>query len=394
MVFDPLPRRRSGIITRRYLARLATGTGLAALAPAIVGRAEPAVIRIGQIEALTGPSSPYGMRARDGAKLALEQINEHGLSVGGSTYRLKVALGDMANDPRQAVTLLRQYAASAEMLCSIGPTNSVGFVPIVPLAEQASFPLVGDGSGVPIKEWNSWGFRVNPINSTGTPILLRQVVAREKVKRLAVLYDQTQDGQRADSEVCKASAATIGYEVVAFEAFRTGDQDFSPQIATIRSAKPDAIFVAAATGDGVKVVTQIREAALDQPLLTGSGSFQDPVYWNGTKGQIKDCYTWISLDLQEPSPALKAFLDAYRKLYGQEPASTCAYGADAIHSVTAALQKAGKLDRAALREVLASLHIVTPIGTHVQFKNPPSGENLDPTVVPIKVTGPGAYDRI
>jgi branched-chain amino acid transport system substrate-binding protein len=382
------------MLTRRRLVRLATGTGLALAVPATVGRAEPTSIKIGQIEALTGPSSPYGIRARDGAKLALDQINEKGVQVGGITYWLEVSLGDMANDPRQAVTLLRQNAASAEMLCSVGPTNSVGFVPILPVAEQASFPLIGDGSGVPIKTWNSWTFRVNPINSTGTPVLLRQVVAREKVKRLAVLYDQTQDGQRADADVCKTSAGTIGYEVVSFDAFRTGDQDFSPQIATLRNAKPDAIFVAAATGDGVKIVPQIREAGIDKPLLTGSGSFQDPVYWNGTKGQIKDCYTWISLDLQQPSAALKSFLDAYRKLYGQDAASTCAYGADAMYTVAAAVQAAGKVDRGAVREVLAALDITTPIGTHVQFKNPPSGDNLDPTVVPIQVTGPGAYVRI
>src|SRR6201999_2901844 len=128
----------------------------------------------------------------------------------------------------------------------------------------------------------------------------------------------------------------------------------------------------------VKVVPQVREAGLGQPLMTGSGSFQDPVYWQGTKGAIKDSYTWISLDLQAPSPSLKAFLDSYRKEYGQEPASTCAYGADAVNAVVAALQKAGKPERGAVREALASLDVVTPIGTHVKFQNPPGGENLDP----------------
>jgi branched-chain amino acid transport system substrate-binding protein len=292
----------------------------------------------------------------------------------------------MANDARQSITLLRQYAAQDEFICAIGPTNSVGFVPIVPVAEQVKFPLIGDGSGVPIKAWNDWAYRVNPINSTGTPILLRQVVALDKIKRLAVIYDQTQDGQRADAEVCKAEAGRLGYELVAYEAFRTGDQDFSPQIATVRNGKPNAIFVAAAIGDGVKVVSQIREAGLDVPLMTGSGSFQDPVYWQSTKGQIKGAYTWISLDLQQPSPALKAFLDSYQKRFGREAASTCAYGA--------ALRKANKPDRQTLRSVLASLDFVTPIGTHIQFKNPPDGENLDPTVVPIQVTGPGTYVRI
>lgn len=381
------------MIRRRDLLRLAGGA--AALgAPAITGRAEPATIRLGEIEALTGPSSAYGVRGRDGAKLALAQVNQTGLVLGGTTYALAISLGDMANDARQSITLLREYAASPDILCCIGPTNSVGFVPIVPVAEQLQIPLVGDGSGVPIKAWNTWGYRVNPINSTGTPVLLRAVVAREKVKRLAVIYDQTQDGQRSDAEVCKAMAGPIGYDLVAFEAFRTGDQDFSPQIATVRSGRPDAIFIAAATGDGVKVTTQVREAGLDQPLMTGSGSFQDPVYWQGTKGKIKDCYTWISLDLQAPSPSLKAFLDAYRKEYGQEPASTCAYGADAVNAVVAALRMADKPVRAAVREALAALDVVTPIGTHVRFQNPPGGENLDPTVVAIQVTGPGVYQRL
>jgi branched-chain amino acid transport system substrate-binding protein len=380
------------MIGRRGFTRLAAGAAI--FAPAIVGRAAPPVIRFGEIEALTGPSGPYGIRGRDGVQLAMEQVNAAGLVLGGTTYQLDVSVGDMANDARQSITLLRQYAAQPDFICSIGPTNSVGFVPIVPVAQQVEFPLIGDGSGVPIKAWNEWGYRVNPINSTGTPVLLKQVMAKAKFKRLGVIYDQTQDGQRADAEVCKAQAGPLGYELVAYEAFRTGDQDFSPQISTLRSARPDAIFVAAAIGDGVKVVSQIKEAGLDMPLMTGSGSFQDSVYWQATKGQIKDGYTWISLDLQQPSPALKAFLDSYQQRFGHEAASTCAYGADALYTLVAGLRKAGKPDRAALREALASLDVVTPIGTHVQFKNPPTGENLDPTVVPIQVTGPGTYVRI
>lgn len=379
------------MIKRRHIL---LGSASAALAPAIIGRAAPATLRFGQIEALTGPSAAYGNRGRDGAKLAMEQINKAGLQIGETTYQLDVSLGDMANDPKQAITLLRQYASQPEYLCAIGPTNSVGFVPIVPVAEQVQLPLIGDGSGVPLKTWNEWSFRVNPINSTGTPILVKQVVAKEKVKKFAVIYDQTQDGQRADAEVCKAQASTLGYQLVAYEAFRTGDQDFSPQIATVRSARPDALFIAAAIGDGVKVVSQVREAGLQIPLLTGSGSFQDPVYWDATKGAIKGGYTWISLDLQSPTPALKSFLDAYRSRFNQDPASTNAYGADAVYAMAKALQLAGKPDRGALREALASLDITTPIGTHVQFKNPPGGDNLDPTVVPIQVTGPGTYARV
>jgi branched-chain amino acid transport system substrate-binding protein len=381
---------RMSMIRRRTL--LATAVTLAS--PAITGRAAPAVIKFGQIESLTGPSGAAGTRGRDGARLAMDQINASELQIGGATCQLEVSLGDLANDPKQAITLLREYAAQPEFICAIGPTNSVGYVPIVPVAEQVAIPLIGDGSGVPMKAWNAWAYRVNPINSTGTPVLLRQLAAQGKLKKLAVIYDQTQDGQRADADVCKAYAATLGYQLVAFEAFRTGDQDFSPQIATIRSARPDAIFVAAAPGDGIKVVPQVREAGLTAALLTGSGSFQDPVYWNATKGAIDGGYTWLSTDLQSPTPELKLFLDAFRKKFGQEAATNNVYGADAVFTMVQALKLAGKPDRGAIREALATMDFVTPIGTHIKFQNPPSGDNADPTVVPVQVTGPGTYVRI
>ncbi len=376
------------------MIRRRTVLAAALAAPAITGRAAPATIRFGQIESLTGPSGAAGTRGRDGARLAIDQVNAGELQIGGATYQLEVALGDLANDPKQAITLLRQYAAQAEFVCAIGPTNSVGYVPIVPVAEQVRLPLIGDGSGVPIKAWNEWAYRVNPVNSIGTPVLLKQVVAKDKVKKLAVIYDQTQDGQRADADVCKAQAPVLGYELVAFEAFRTGDPDFSPQIATVRSARPDVLFIAAAPGDGIKVVPQVREAGLDLPLLTGSGSFQDPVYWTSTKGAIAGGYTWLSTDIQSPAPALKAFLDAFRTKFGQQASTNNVHGADAVFTLVHALKLAGRPDRDAVQQALAHIDFLTPIGTHIKFDNPPSGDNATPTVVPVQVTGPGTYVRI
>src|SRR6202042_262263 len=124
--------------------------------------------------------------------------------------------------------------------------NSVGFVAMVSVVAQLQLPLIGDGSGVPLKAWNEWVVRINPVNSTGTPVLLRKVTAKAGIKKMAVIFDQTQDSQRSDAEITKAQADAIGYQVVAYEAFRTGEPDFSAQISTIRGARPDAIFVAAA----------------------------------------------------------------------------------------------------------------------------------------------------
>lgn len=393
MTTRPSGMRRAEL-GRRPLLRAVAGSAVGLCAPAIVGHAAPTVVRVGQTEALTGPSSAYGIRAANGARLMQEQINRTGFTVGGTTCTLDISFNDMANDARQAVTLLREYAAEPGIVASIGPTNSVGFVAMVPVLAQLQLPVIGDGSGVPIKRWNSWVVRVNPVNTTGTPVLLRKVVALGGIKRLAVIFDETQDSQRSDAEICKASAEKIGYEVVAYEAFRTGDQDFSPEIATIRQARPDAVFVAAAIGDAVKVVSQIREAGIDKPLIGGVGSFPDPVYWDGTKGGVNGGYCWLAADLQSPSPSLKTFLDGYKAKYNQQATVYCCYGADAVSTLVAALQKAGKVERGALREALVSLDITTPIGTHVHFDNPPNSENLDPNVIVVRVNGRGTYQTL
>jgi branched-chain amino acid transport system substrate-binding protein len=364
-------------VSRRGLGRFAAGTAL--------GLA---------IQPTTGPSSPYGWRSRDGAQLVTDDINAAGLTIGGTTYRLDIRTEDMANDPQQAITLLRQAASNPDILAVIGPSNSVGYVPSVPAAGQLEMPMVGAGSGAPVKQWNIWSYRVNPVSDTAIPVLLRKVHAQVPFKRLGVIYDQTQDGQAGDAQVCKALAQELNYEVVAFEAFRAGDQDFSAQLATIRSRKPDALFVAAATGDGVKVSSQIREAGFTVPMMTGFGSFQDPVYWDGTHGEIKGCYTWLAQDLASPTPLVKSFIDRYKTKFSQEATSFSTYGADAIFAIAEAIKKAGAPTRAKIQEALATLDVVSTVGTHITFHNPPDGNNNTPNVVAIQITGRGTYVAI
>jgi branched-chain amino acid transport system substrate-binding protein len=310
----------------------------------------------------------------------------------GNTYTIDVHVDDMANDARQAITLYRQNALNPDIAINVGPTNSVGYVPLVPVAGQIKLPIIGNGSGAPVKEWNTYVYRVNPVASVAVPIMLQKIIAKEKIKKLAVIYDQTQDAQAGDAEVCKQLAGKLGYELVAFEAFRANDQDFSPQITKIRSVKPDAIYVAGATGDGIKVTSQIRETGLTQPLITGYGSFQDPVYWDGTKGAVKGDYTWLAQDLNGPTALLKGFLDKYNARFPQQEATSFStYGYDSVMTLMAALKKAGEPDRDKVAAALAALDFTTPLGTRITFKNPPDGNNVNPSVVVIQVTGRGTY---
>jgi branched-chain amino acid transport system substrate-binding protein len=396
----PAKRRQSTgdrISRRSFVAITAAGIGGVIAAPAIVRPAHAAktVVKIGQIEPLTGPSAPYGLRGRDGAQMAAEAINAAGgfADAKGNEYTIDLHADDMANDARQAVTLYRQLALNTGITACVGPTNSVGFVPLVPIATQLQLVAVGE-AGAPVKRWTPWAFRVNPVGGTAIPVVLTKVVAKEHIKRLAVIYDQTQDAQAGDAEVCRQMKGKLGYELVADEAFSAGDQDFSPQIAKVKANKPDGIFLASTTGDGLKVASQIRAAGLDQPMMTGYGAFQDPLYWDGTKGAIKGGYTWLAQDLKGATGALRQWLDAYNKKNKLEATSFSTYGHDALMVFVECIKKSSSTDRKSIQEVMASLDYHSPLGTHVTFKNPPTGENLTPTVTVIQVNERGSYSVV
>ncbi|MBV9786205.1 MAG: ABC transporter substrate-binding protein [Acidisphaera sp.] len=378
---------------RRFVA---LAGGLLA-APAIVrpARAATTAVKFGQIEPLTGPSAAYGLRSRDGARVAVDTINAAGgfHDSKGNVYTIDMQPDDMANDPRQAITLYRQQALDPAVRATIGPTNSVGYVPLVPIAGQLRLVFVGE-AGAPVKRWTPWAYRVDPVGGTAVPVVLTAVANKEHFKRLGIIYDQTQDAQAGDAEVCRQMKGKLGYDIVADEAFSSGGQDFSPQIATIKNARPDAIYVASTTGDGVKVVPQLRAAGIDVPLMTGYGAFEDPLYWNGTNGLIKGNYTWLAQDLSAAKGDLRNWLDEYNKKFENKATSYSTYGFDAVMSVVECIKRAASIERDKIQEVMASLDYQSPLGTHVTFKNPPNGENLTPTVTVVQVTGPGTYTAV
>ena len=81
---------------RRFTAGAAGAAGLFA-APAVVRAQRAGVIKIGHIQPITGPSAAYGIRARDGAQLAVEEINAAGgwTDAKGNKFTFEMTVGDM-----------------------------------------------------------------------------------------------------------------------------------------------------------------------------------------------------------------------------------------------------------------------------------------------------------
>ena len=128
----------------RYIARIATVVAVVGA----ISSAAPAqdVVKIGQIEAQTGPNAIYGYMGSQGVPMAVNEINKAGgFKVGDKTYKIELISLDTRGDPKEATIQLKRRLEQEKAKFVFGPFLSNVFVTVLPYAKQfnGKFLLMG-----------------------------------------------------------------------------------------------------------------------------------------------------------------------------------------------------------------------------------------------------------
>ena len=158
---------------------------------------------------------------------------------------------------------------------------------MIPVAGQLKMPMVIPSSGSTIKEWNPYVFRIHADSLTVIPVYLAVLQEKVGMKRMAILYDISQEAQRFEAETIRDAADDVGFEMVAFEAYRVGDLDFRSQLTKIKAAKPDFIHIDAGLAEMHLVVNQLHELGIEANIAISFGSQLDPSTWDLGDGKVK-----------------------------------------------------------------------------------------------------------
>jgi branched-chain amino acid transport system substrate-binding protein len=179
-----------------------------------------------------------------------------------------------------------------------------------------------------------------------------------KAKTAAVLFDKSNDYSFGLKGAFETTFTAAGGKIAA-ESYNTNDKDFNAQIAKIKSAKPDVIFLPDYYNAVSLLAKQIRAAGITVPLLGADG--WDDVVANNVTETVGSYYS-NHFSAEAATPAAKAFLDAYKAKFGNDSDALAALGYDAtkiLLNAIAAADKAGKLtadgdaSRAAIRDAIA-----------------------------------------
>ncbi len=197
-----------------------------------------AAIKIGGTGPLTGGAAIYGMAAKQGAEIAVEEIN----ALGGIQFELRYE--DDAHDAEKAVNaynILKDWG----MQISLGSVTSTPGVATSALNfEDRIFALTPSASSTSVIEGKDNVFQMcftDPNQGSASAQYISENKLGEKV---AVIYKNDDVYSLGLYETFKAKAEELGLNIVSATTFTSDSQnDFSVQIADAKKNEADLIFL-------------------------------------------------------------------------------------------------------------------------------------------------------
>ncbi len=326
-------------------------------------------IRLGVNAEISGPKPTVGDSCRKAAELLAAQVNQAGgLKVGEKKYPIKLFIEDNEDKPESAAAAAQKLISQNEVLAILGPNASGNAIPAARICEDAGVIMITPWSTNPkTTEGKKFVFRACFIDDFQGQVMAKFARDQIKAKTAAVLYDVASEYNKGIAEFFKKFFEAAGGKVVAFQSYTKGDKDFSAQLTAIKAAKPEVLFLPNYYDEVPLQVQQARRLGLTLPII-GSDSWgsQELLRLGGKDLEGAFFSTHYAPDIA--TPAAQKFIKDYETKYGKKPDDVAGLTYDAGRLLLAAITQAGSLDRAQVRQALASIQEFEGITGKMQFK--------------------------
>lgn len=311
-------------------------------------RAEP--IRVGGAFNLSGRHYDLGVSGRDGATLAVEDLNAAG-GVGGR--RLELLVRDDEQDPAVARRVV-QGLVDEGVVAIIGHMTSAMTEATLPLANQAHVLLVSPTTSASrFQGLDDWLVMLYPSTRRSAAMLLERALRVDGARRLAVIHDLS---NRAFSESW-LEAVRQGLEAAGGQAvpvpFTSGAERLLGEVADrALQGRPDGVLVVANSLDSASLCQQLRKRDPKVRLYgTDWGFTQDAVSHGG--GAVEGAVFTLKVNLQDRTPAFARFADRYQARFSRQPDFAAMLSYEAVLLVAEGLRRDGT--REGLRRTILGL---------------------------------------
>ena len=344
-------------ISRRVL--LGAGAATVVLAAPAILRAEPAAVKLGILQPVTGALAQDGELGRHGAQLAIDEINAAGglQALGGA--KIEMVFGDARSNPEAATQ-------EVERLQGEGVAAIVGGFasPICLAASQAAarynLPYIVDVgvSDQIIKRGLTNTFRFAPGFGMVTSVALDNLVklndaAGKPAKTVVLVHEDGLFGSGL-AKLMQAELPKRGFEILENIAHPTPARDMSNVALRIRSLNPDLVIPSSYYGEFVLLARtmlqqRIRPKGIYCVLNGAASNYRFVREFPEAAAEVMDCNHWA--DPRNPkAQALKKQVQDAGKLW----AYNVPLNYSCVKLVADAISHAGGADRAKIVDALAA----------------------------------------
>jgi branched-chain amino acid transport system substrate-binding protein len=295
---------------------------------------------------MTGGEAVFGRQMKDGAELAVADINAAGGLLG---KKLKLEIADDQCDPKQARSIAEKIAAAkipfvAGHYCSSSSIpaseayNEGGVLQITPASTNPMFTERG--------LWNT--FRVCGRDDQQGSVAGEYLAKNYATKNIAVLHDKTTYGKGLADETKKAMNKS-GVQEKVFEAYTKGDKDFTALVSKMKAASIDVVFVGGYHQEAGLILRQMRDQGMKTVLMAGD-ALADKEFASITGAGGEGTLMTFGADPRK-RPTAAAIVERF-KAKGIDPEGYTLYSYAAFQIWSQAVKQAGTTDSKKVAEVI------------------------------------------
>lgn len=313
-------------------------------------------VKIGGIGPLTGAYANYGLSEKNGAELAVKEINEAG---GINGKQIELSYQDSQGESESAVNAYGKLMDWG-MNISLGGVLSGETASIVAAARDDDVLLLTpSGSADKCIDGNSLAFRVCFYDSFQGAAAAQYIKDNDIVDTVGVLYQSDVDYSVGLYNAFVEKCGELGITIAETQTFTsTTSTDFSTQVNALVASGVKLVFIPLYAEEASTFLTQAH------------GKFADDVYFfgadglDGILGKVEQDTSLANNVLMltpfaadNPAENVQSFVKKYQEAYGATPDQFAADAYDAIYAIKAAVEKAGSTSGAALASALTSLTV-------------------------------------
>ena len=231
--------------------------------------AQDMVVKIGHVGPVSGAQAHYGKDNENGARMAIDDLNAKGVTIGGKKVKLELVAEDDAADPKQG-TAAAQKLCDAKVAGVVGHLNSGTTIPASAVYNQCGIPHITPSATNP--KLTTQGFKTTfrllaNDNALGAGLALH-AANNLKLKKVAIIDDRTAYGQGV-AEVFKKTAQARGIQIVDEQYTTDKATDFMAILTAIKSKQPDGIFYGGMDPQAGPMLRQMEQLGLSNAKFFG-----------------------------------------------------------------------------------------------------------------------------